>query len=223
MTDLTASAKIFSPQNQEPPKQQQNDDPARALEHMRILEALLFASPAPLAEKNLAQNLPPRTDIRPLLLQLQRHYANRGVNLRRVGSCWALRSAPDLAYLFVSQQTKRRNLSRAAMESLTIIAYHQPVTRSEIEKLRGVSLGKNTLDRLIDLGWVKLGRRQSPGRPLTFATTEKFLDHFGLESLRDLPQFKELRAAGYLSDEPPAALPLFEDQPGQASEEETLW
>ena len=167
--------------------------------HLRMLEALLFASAEPLAEADIAERLPDHPDIRSLLVELQSAYAARGVNLRRVDGRWAFRTAEDLAFLLNRETTEQKKLSRAALETLAIIAYHQPVTRAEIEEIRGVAISKGTLDVLLEAGWVRLrGRRRTPGRPVTFGTTAEFLDHFGLEAIGDLPGLADLKAAGLL-------------------------
>jgi segregation and condensation protein B len=175
------------------------------LEHLRLIEAMLFASAEPLDERALAERLPANMDVAALLGELQQHYALRGVNLMRRGGKWAFRTAPDLAGQLVIEQTQTRRLSRAAIEVLAIIAYNQPITRAEIEEVRGVALSKGTLDLLFEAGWIRpKGRRRTPGRPLQWATSEAFLDHFGLESLEDLPNLKELKAAGLLDTRPAA-------------------
>ena len=172
---------------------------------LRLLEALLFAAPEPLAEEELARHLGPDADIAPLVRELADSYDGRGVNLVRVAGGWAFRTAPDLAPELRRERVVARRLSRAAVETLAIVAYHQPVTRAEIEAIRGVSLARFTLDRLIEAGWVRpAGRRKTPGRPLTWATTPQFLAHFGLDSLKDLPDIDELRAAGLLDIGPSA-------------------
>jgi segregation and condensation protein B len=175
-------------------------DPPAEAEQERMVEALLFASAEPLTAKELADRLPEGADPAAALERLAARYQGRGVELRRVGEAWAFRTAPDLGFLMRRDQAEPRKLSRAATETLAIVAYHQPVTRAEIEAIRGVAVSKGTLDLLIELGWVRLGRRRmSPGRPVTFVTTRAFLDHFGLESARDLPGLKELREAGLIS------------------------
>lgn len=166
----------------------------------RLIEAMLFASAAPLSIDDIARRLPVNADIRGALAMLCRHYRHRGVRLVRVGEAWAFRTAPDLAPFMRENVTERRRLSRAATETLAIIAYHQPITRAEIEEIRGVSLGRDMLDRLLELNWIRPGRRRmTPGRPMTLVTTPAFLDHFGLESISDLPDLDELRAAGILA------------------------
>jgi segregation and condensation protein B len=200
----------------------QNADRA---EELRILEALLFAAAAPLDEKDLASRLPVGTDIRARLMQLQRDYASRGVNLVRVGGKWALRTASDLAWLMTHESVVTRKLSRAAIETLAIVAYHQPVTRAEVEEIRGVSTSKGTLDVLLETGWVRLrGRRKAPGRPVTYGTSEAFLSHFGLDALGDLPGLDELKGAGLVDATMPAdfAIPVPSDDPALRDDEEPL-
>ena len=170
---------------------------------LRLLEAILFAASEPATEEALAERMPEDTDIPGLLQELEEVYSNRGVNLRRIGKGWAFRTAQDLSpYMSIAKEVPRK-LSRAAIETLSIIAYHQPVTRAEIEDIRGVALSKGTLDILLEAEWIKpKGRRQTPGRPVTWGTTERFLDHFGLESIRALPGIEELQAAGLLEKRP---------------------
>ena len=173
--------------------------------HLRMAEALLFAAVEPLDEESLAARLPEDADLPALMEALRATYANRGVNLVRLAGKWAFRTAPDLSFLLERERQVRRRLSRAALETLAIIAYHQPITRVEIEEIRGVSLSRGTLDLLLEAGWIRLkGRRRSPGRPITYGTTEAFLDHFGLEALEDLPGVDELKAAGLLESRPSA-------------------
>ncbi|AEM41640.1 SMC-Scp complex subunit ScpB [Ketogulonicigenium vulgare] len=170
----------------------------------RMLEAVLFASRKPLNPRQLAARLPEGVDIQGALAALLTHYAGRGVELVRVGEAYAFRTAGDLAHLMREEVEETRKLSRAGIETLAIIAYHQPVTRAEIEDIRGVSVNKGTLDQLIELEWVRLGRRRlTPGRPVTYVVTETFLDQFGLETARDLPDLKEMRAAGLLESRLP--------------------
>ncbi len=171
--------------------------PEARAEELRILEALLFAAEEPLDEKMLAKRLPAGIDVHALLTQLQQEYAPRGVNVVRVGGKWTLRTASDLAWLLTQESVVTRKLSRAAIETLAIVAYHQPVTRAEIEEIRGVTTSKGTLDVLLETGWIRLrGRRKAPGRPVTYGTSESFLSHFGLEALTDLPGLDELKGAG---------------------------
>jgi len=172
---------------------------ADRFELLRRLEAMLFASAEPLAETDLAARLPDNADLPGLLGELSGHYANRGVNLVRRGRGWAFRTAADIAPFLNLERQIMRKLSRAAVETLAIIAYQQPVTRAEIEEIRGVALSRGTLDILLEAGWIKpKGRRRVAGRPVTWGTTEAFLDHFGLESLDVLPGIEELKAAGLL-------------------------
>lgn len=168
-------------------------------ELLRRLEAILFASAEPLSENILLSRLPEGAELGPLLEDLQGQYANRGVNLVQRGKSWAFRTAPDMAPFFTLEREAPRKLSRAAVETMAIIAYQQPVTRAEIEEIRGVALSKGTLDILLEAGWIKpKGRRRVPGRPITWGTTESFLDYFGLEALDALPGIDELKAAGLL-------------------------
>lgn len=166
---------------------------------LRIVEALLFASAEPLSQDQLAKCLPDSADVVHLLGELKRHYAGRGVNLVEVAGKWALRTAADLNFLLRREAVEQRRLSRAALETLAIIAYHQPVTRADIEEVRGVAISRGTLDQLLEIGWIRLrGRRRTPGRPVTYGTTAAFLDHFGLAGIGDLPGLTELKDAGLL-------------------------
>ncbi|TDL84148.1 SMC-Scp complex subunit ScpB [Palleronia sediminis] len=168
-------------------------------EQERMVEAILFATAEPVGLADLAARMPHGCDPRAALGLLARRYEGRGVQLVRVGELYAMRTAPDLGFLMSRETVETRKLSRAAIETLAIVAYHQPCTRAEIEEIRGVAVSRGTIDQLLELEWVRLGRRrQSPGRPVTFVTTEAFLDHFGLSSARDLPGLKDLRAAGLL-------------------------
>lgn len=177
--------------------------------HLRILEALLFASREPLDANSLLAYLGEGADIGALLLTLQSRYASRGVNLVRRADKWAFRTAEDLGFLLRREEQETRPLSRAALETLAIIAYHQPATRAEIEEVRGVATGKGTIDLLLEAGWIRMrGRRRTPGRPVTYGTTEAFLDHFGLEALGDLPGLDELKGSGLLSNRLPASLQI---------------
>lgn len=172
-------------------------------EQERMVEALLFASARPMSLRDLAARLPSGCDPAEAVRRLRSRYAGRGVELERVGDAWAFRTAADLGFLMQEEVVETRRLSRAATETLAIVAYHQPVTRAEIEEIRGVAVSRGTLDQLIEMGWVRLGRRrQSPGRPVTFVVTEAFLDHFGLAGTADLPGLAELRAAGLLDNRP---------------------
>lgn len=177
----------------------------RQSEAARIAEALVFASAEPVSESFLAERLPRGTDIGALMRSLQADYAPRGVNLLRIDGHWAFRTAADLAFAIRKEESEVKKLSRAALEVLAIIAYHQPVTRAEIEDVRGVQTSKGTIDVLLEAGWVRFrGRRRTPGRPVTFGTTRDFLDHFGLEEIRDLPGMEELKGAGLLTGRIPA-------------------
>ncbi len=172
-------------------------------QNLRLLEAILFAAAEPLSEAQLAARLPEDIDLKELLAALQAYYEGRGVQLVRRGKSWAFRTADDIRPLLEREIVVPRKLSRAAIETLAIIAYHQPITRAEIEEVRGVSLSKGTLDVLLEAEWIKPGkRRETPGRPVTWKTTDDFLDHFGLEDIRDLPGIKELKAAGLLESGP---------------------
>jgi segregation and condensation protein B len=183
----------------EPPREKSLFAAPVMAEQERMVEAILFASAEPVTLRELADRLPHGSDPAEALAHLRRRYAGRGVHLVRVGDAWAMRTAPDLGFLMQKETVEVRKLSRAAIETLAIVAYHQPVTRAEIEEIRGVAVARGTIDQLLELDWIRLGRRRlSPGRPVTFVTTEAFLDHFGLETARDLPGLKELRAAGLL-------------------------
>jgi segregation and condensation protein B len=186
---------------------------------------LLFAAPEPLKETELAQHFGEGEDVKALLEELQGLYAGRGVNLVRIAGKWAFRTADDLSFLLERQAIEQRRLSRAALETLAIIAYHQPVTRAEIEEIRGVSTSKGTIDVLLETGWIKLrGRRRAPGRPVTYGTTEAFLEHFGFEQIQDLPGLAELKGAGLLdSNLPPGfSMPSPDDAPDLREDEEPL-
>jgi segregation and condensation protein B len=190
-------------------------------EHLRMTEAILFAAAAPLDEKMLGGSLPEGADVAALLEELQNIYAARGVNLVRIAGKWQFRTAPDLAFLLRKEQNEQKRLSRAAIETLAIVAYHQPVTRAEIEDIRGVALSKGTIDALMEVGWVKIrGRKRTPGRPVTYGTTESFLMHFGLENIGDLPGMDELKAAGFLDAAPPVGLDVPSPSERLAADEE---
>lgn len=186
-----------------------SDQPELHVRNLRVLEALLFASAEPVDLRDVAPFLSEAADVGALALELQAAYAGRGVNLVQRGSKWAFRTAEDLDFLLRREETDSRPLSRAALETLAMIAYHQPVTRAEIEELRGVSISRGTLDVLMEAGWIRMrGRRRTPGRPVTYGTTEGFLDHFGLETLGDLPGLDELKGAGLLSSRLPASFQI---------------
>ena len=188
-------------------------------QQLRLLEALLFAVAEPIGEEALARHFDDASDVRSLLQELVESYAGRGVNLVRLAGGWTFRTAPDLAASLRIERPVARKLSRAAVETLAVIAYHQPVTRAEIEQIRGVALGKATIDTLMEAGWVRpKGRRAGPGRPLLWVTTPGFLVHFGLDSLNELPGLDELRAAGLL-DLTPLTLP---EQAGERNAEREL-
>jgi segregation and condensation protein B len=194
-------------------------------EELRLLEAMLFAASEPLSEKDLAARLPQGTDVADALKRLQQDYASRGVNLVRVAGKWTFRTAGDLSWLLSKETVETRKLSRAAIETLAIIAYHQPVTRTEIEDIRGVSTSKGSIDVLLETGWIKpRGRRKVPGRPLTFGTTEAFLSHFGLDAVGDLPGLEELKGSGLLDGRLPAgfAVPMPSDDPALREDEDPL-
>lgn len=174
-------------------------------QQVRMVEALLFAAEEPLDEETLANRLPEDANVADLIEEVRTAYASRGVNLVKVGGKWMMRTAEDLSFLMQIERVEEKRLSRAALETLAIIAYHQPSTRAEIEEIRGVSISKGTLDVLMEAGWIRMrGRRKSPGRPVTYGTTEEFMQHFGLENLADLPGVDELKAAGLLSNRLPA-------------------
>ncbi|HMS95236.1 MAG TPA: SMC-Scp complex subunit ScpB [Tabrizicola sp.] len=188
-------------------------------EQERMVEAILFARPEPVTLAELQARLPHGCDAAEALVYLKRRYEGRGVTLVRVGD--AFRTAPDLGFLMSRETVETRKLSRAAVETLAIVAYHQPVTRAEIEEIRGVAVSRGTVDQLLELDWIRLGRRRmSPGRPVTFVVTEAFLDHFGLESARDLPGLKELRSAGLLDSRPAPGLTSPEDEEADAGQSE---
>ena len=189
-------------------------------EQERMIEALLFASAEPVSIREMEARLPHGCDPAEALQLLRRRYEGRGVNVVKVGDAWAMRTTADLGFLMSRETVETRKLSRAAIETLAIVAYHQPVTRAEIEEIRGVSVNRGTIDQLIEMEWIKFGRRKmTPGRPVTFVVTPAFLDHFGLESARDLPGVKELRDAGLL-DNRPRGLNLSEEGAEAPEEEE---
>lgn len=216
----------FRPDEAEAGDDRHGDNPAERLhlaETKRMAEAIVFASAEPVSEKALAGRLPEGVDVPAVMAALRADYERRGVNLVCVNGAWAFRTAGDLAFLMTRQAVEQKKLSRAALEMLAVIAYHQPVTRAEIEEIRGVETSKGTLDTLMETGWVRMrGRRRSPGRPVTYGTTDVFLDHFGLEELRDLPGLDELKGAGLLSARMPAnfAVPQPPADPDALAEDE---
>lgn len=187
-------------------------------EQERMVEAILFASADPVTIRELEARMPHGCDAAEAMAYLRKRYEGRGVSINRVGEAWAIRTAPDLGYLMQKETVETRKLSRAAIETLAIIAYHQPATRAEIEEIRGVSVSRGTIDQLLEMEWIRFGRRRmTPGRPVTFVVTPGFLDHFGLENARDLPGLKELRSAGLLESRPSAGL-----LPGMPQSDEDL-
>lgn len=185
-------------------------------EQERMVEAILFATADPITVAELSARMPHGCDPAEALVYLRKRYEGRGVTVMKIGDAWAIRTAPDLGFLMQKETVETRKLSRAAIETLAIIAYHQPVTRAEIEEIRGVSVSRGTVDQLLELEWIRFGRRKmTPGRPVTFVVTQSFLDHFGLENARDLPGLKELRAAGLLENRPAPGL-----TPGPDSDDE---
>lgn len=194
--------------------------------HMvRVVEALLFASSEPLGLETLVECLPEGNDIEAVIETLQQQYADRGVNLVKVADKWTFRTAEDLSFLLRREAVEQKRLSKAALETVAIIAYHQPVTRAEIEEIRGVSISKGTLDILLEMGWAKMrGRRRTPGRPVTYATTEEFLEHFGLVNISDLPGLSELKGAGLLSSNLPSGftIPMPRDEDDLGPDEMSL-
>ena len=194
-------------------------------ESLRIAEALVFAAAEPLDEATIASRLPEGADVAAVMAELQRVYSARGVNLVRVARRWTFRTAVDLAWLLAREDREQKKLSRAAIETLAIIAYHQPVTRADIEDIRGVAVSKGALDVLMEAGWVRMrGRRRSPGRPITYGTTQEFLIHFGLDAIGDLPGLDELKGAGLLDGRLPPGfgVPLPSDDSALAEDEEPL-
>lgn len=192
-------------------------------EHVRMVEAVLFAAEEPLDLSNIADKLPDGVDVEAALTKLGDKYAEAGFHLVKIGNKWAFRTAPDLAHVLQKHIVQQRKLSRAALETMAIIAYHQPVTRAEIEDIRGVSVSRGTLDVLLESRWVKIrGRRKVPGRPVTYGTSDAFLDHFGLESLKDLPGLEELKAAGLLDDRLPPGFAVPLPDPDNDENEEPL-
>ncbi len=191
--------------------------------NLRILEALLFASAAPLRTQDLHERMPEGADVGGLLMELQKLYGGRGVELCEMEGAWAFRTASDLADMLSVERHITKRMSKAALETLAIVAYHQPVTRAEIENIRGVVTHRGTLDILIEAGWVKPGRRrESPGRPLTWVSTTAFLDQFGLEAITDMPGLDDLKASGLLDRRPAIEAAMSGDLFGDEAEEEEL-
>lgn len=210
----------FRPSKTAPTEQQAGND-----ETLRLLEAVLFASAEPLDEDTLKKRLPDGADVKKALEQLAATYADRGVNVIKVAGKWMMRTAPDLGPLLAKETGEPKRLSRAAVETLAIVAYHQPVTRAEIEEIRGVTISRGTLDLLIETGWVRLrGRRKAPGRPVTYGTTDDFLVHFGFEAIDDLPGIEELKGAGFLEGRLPSgfSVPMPNDDVALREDEEPL-
>jgi segregation and condensation protein B len=198
---------------------------ARFLRDKRIVEALLFASPKPLADEDFVFHIGKDAALDEILAELAADFAPRGINLRRTAGKWAFRTAEDLGHLLVREREEPRRLSRAALETLAIVAYHQPVTRAEIEDIRGVATSKGTIDVLLETNWIKLrGRRKAPGRPVTYGTTEAFLDQFGLQSINELPGLSELKGAGFFDGRLPAdfEVPEPSDSPELRADEDPL-
>src|SRR5271157_5329159 len=194
-------------------------------EDVRIAEAMVFASAGPLEESAIAVRLSPGADVRAVMEELRRLYAGRGVNLVRVARCWTFRTAEDLSWLLASEGEEKRKLSRAAVETLAIVAYHQPVTRADIEEIRGVAVSKGALDVLMEAGWLRMrGRRKAPGRPITYGTTTEFLIQFGLDAIGDLPGLDELQAAGLFDGKLPTGygVPNPSDAPALRADEDPL-
>ena len=200
-------------------------DPGYTPEDIRVAEALLFAATEPLDEAALTARMRDGCQVGAALAELQRHYAGRGVNLIRAGGRWMFRTAPDMAWLLSREQQETRKLSRAAVETLAIIAYHQPVTRADIEDIRGVAVSKGAIDVLMEAGWIRMrGRRKAPGRPITYGTTPAFLIHFGLDTVGDLPGLDELQAAGMFEGKLPPGFGVPQPDDGDAlrADEEPL-
>ncbi|MEA2987998.1 MAG: segregation and condensation protein [Alphaproteobacteria bacterium] len=207
-----------------PPGEPDNAAEARP-DELRLLEAMLFASAAPLGEKELSARLPQGVDARAALLRLQLEYAPRGVNLMQIAGKWTFRTASDLSWLLSKETVETRKLSRAAIETLAIVAYHQPVTRAEIEDIRGVTTSKGSVDVLLQTGWIRpRGRRKAPGRPVTYGTSEAFLSHFGLDAVGDLPGLEELKGSGLLDGRlPPGfSVPIPSDDGALRDDEDPL-
>ncbi|HEX5212515.1 MAG TPA: SMC-Scp complex subunit ScpB [Pseudolabrys sp.] len=220
----SAAKKLVIVQNNDAAAERPAAQAARP-EELRLLEALLFAAGAPIDEATLARRLPNEVNVKDVLAALKAEYATRGVNLVKVGKKWMFRTADDLSWLLTKETVETRKLSRAAIETLAIIAYHQPVTRAEIEEIRGVVAAAGTLEVLLRTGWIRpRGRRKAPGRPITYGTTEQFLTHFGLEEVGDLPGLEELKGAGLLEGNLPTgfAVPIPSDDGALREDEDPL-
>ena len=224
MSETGAKVIPFAPDAEE--EEDRTENPAERLhmaEAVRMAEAIVFASAEPVTAKQLAARLPEGADVPAIMAEVKRVYDRRGVNLVVVGGAYAFRTAGDLAFLMSRDSVQQKKLSRAALEMLAIIAYHQPVTRAEIEEIRGVETSKGTIDTLMETGWIRMrGRRRTPGRPVTYGTTDSFLDHFGLEEIRDLPGMDELKGAGLLSARMPSnfSMPQPPADPDELAEDE---
>jgi len=216
----SAAKKLRVVENNEPAP-----EPAARADELRLLEALLFASREPIEESVLARHLPNGINVKDALARLKADYATRGVTLTKIGRKWTFRTAEDLNWLLTKQTIETRKLSRAAIETLAIIAYHQPVTRAEVEEIRGVVTAAGTVDVLLKTGWIRpRGRRKTPGRPITYGTTEAFLSHFGLEEVGDLPGLEELKGSGLLEGNLPQgfAVPMPSDDSTLRDDEDPL-
>ena len=203
----------------------ENHSPEERRQGLRMVEAMIFASAEPISAAELAGRLPEGNDVAGLLRDLQQDFSDRGVNLVQVAGKWTFRTAGDLSFLLSRDAVKQKKLSRAALEMLAIIAYHQPVTRAEIEEIRGVITSRGTLDLLLETGWIRMrGRRRSPGRPVTYGTSEAFLSHFGLDTVADLPGVDELKGAGLLDSRVPTdfAVPEPNDDKELTEDEDPL-
>jgi segregation and condensation protein B len=194
-------------------------------QHLRILEAMLFAATEPLSSEKLASFLPEGTDVQGLIDDLSSNYQNRGINLVQIAGQYMLRTSPDVSFVLRRETIQQKKLTKAGLETLSIVAYHQPVTRADIEDIRGVTISKGTLDILLDIGWVRMrGRRKTPGRPVTYGTSDAFLRHFGLNEITDLPGLQELKAAGLLEGNLPPGfdMPLPQMSDALAEDEDPL-
>src|SRR5579864_5132916 len=223
MNQVVRLADIMANRDREERDGLERVSPPLDAEHLRMLEAILFAASEPIDETTLGRSLPQGTNVSALLAELQNVYSKRGVNLIKVAEKWQFRTAPDLSVPLRREKPEQKRLSRAAIETLAIVAYHQPVTRAQIEEIRGVALSKGTIDALMEVGWVKIrGRKRTVGRPVTYGTTEAFLVHFGLESVGDLPDVDELKAAGFLEALPASGLDIPAPSEDLAPDEDPL-